>query len=200
MASDFPPPPPSPSPPPLWSTPLDSRLCPPSSGLMLHLSTPFPAAVAAALSPITFYTVSEKLDSKNFLLWKQQIEPVLHGHRLNHFVVSPMIPPVSFWGWLRFWKCKSGIHCLGAARSTFAILAANVSFWTNTHACNRLHLFMETVGVKQRGNYSFLAFHSLCVLLIHSWFSICFTSWWLLSKGSLRFFMHFSILVQGSVD
>jgi len=45
-------------------------------------------------SPILFsYTVSEKLSDTNFLIWKQQIEPVIKAHRLHRFVVNPNIPP-----------------------------------------------------------------------------------------------------------
>jgi len=45
-------------------------------------------------SPVLFsYTVSEKLTDTNFLLWKQQVEPVIKGHRLYRYVVNPQIPP-----------------------------------------------------------------------------------------------------------
>ena len=39
------------------------------------------------------YHVTAKLTDDNFLLWKQQIEPVLKVHHLQRFVVSPLIPP-----------------------------------------------------------------------------------------------------------
>ncbi|XP_020233181.1 uncharacterized protein LOC109813405 [Cajanus cajan] len=43
---------------------------------------------------LTFsHTISEKLDTKNYLLWCQQVEPVIKGHRLHHFLVNPQIPP-----------------------------------------------------------------------------------------------------------
>jgi len=39
------------------------------------------------------YHVTAKLTDDNFLLWKHQIKPVLKVHRLQCFVVSPLIPP-----------------------------------------------------------------------------------------------------------
>nr|KYP45672.1 hypothetical protein KK1_032786 [Cajanus cajan] len=53
------------------------------------------APVKPSLSPsLTFaHTISEKLDTKNYLLWCQQAEPVIKGHRLHHFLVNPQIPP-----------------------------------------------------------------------------------------------------------
>jgi len=45
-------------------------------------------------SPVLFsYTISEKLTNTNFLLWKQQAEPVIKAHRLHRYVVNPQIPP-----------------------------------------------------------------------------------------------------------
>ena len=40
------------------------------------------------------YHVMAKLTDDSFLLWKQQIEPVLKVHHLQRFVVSPLIPPM----------------------------------------------------------------------------------------------------------
>ena len=39
------------------------------------------------------YHVTAKLTDDNFLLWKQQIEPVLKVHHLQRVVVSLLIPP-----------------------------------------------------------------------------------------------------------
>lgn len=39
------------------------------------------------------HKITEKLHDENFVLWKQQIEPVIKAHRLHHFLVSPRIPP-----------------------------------------------------------------------------------------------------------
>jgi len=45
-------------------------------------------------SPVLFsYTISEKLSNTIFLIWKQQIEPIIKAHRLHRFVVNPNIPP-----------------------------------------------------------------------------------------------------------
>ena len=38
-------------------------------------------------------SISEKLDDSNFLLWRQQIDLVIKSHRLQCFVVNPVIPP-----------------------------------------------------------------------------------------------------------
>jgi len=40
-----------------------------------------------------YYTVSRKLTYAIFLLWKQQIKFVIKAHRLQHFVVTLLIPP-----------------------------------------------------------------------------------------------------------
>jgi len=37
--------------------------------------------------------VTEKLDDSNCLHWRQYIEPVIKSHRLQRFVVNPIIPP-----------------------------------------------------------------------------------------------------------
>lgn len=37
-------------------------------------------------------SISEKLDDSNFLLWRQQIDLVIKSHRLQCFVVNPVIP------------------------------------------------------------------------------------------------------------
>ena len=39
------------------------------------------------------HQITEKLDDKNFLLWQQQIKPVIAALGLNYFVVTPQIPP-----------------------------------------------------------------------------------------------------------
>lgn len=39
------------------------------------------------------HLISVKLDDKNFKQWKQQIDGVVRGHRLQRFVTVPVIPP-----------------------------------------------------------------------------------------------------------
>lgn len=41
------------------------------------------------------HLISVKLDDKNFKQWKQQIDGVVRGHRLQRFVTVPVIPPPS---------------------------------------------------------------------------------------------------------
>lgn len=36
--------------------------------------------------------IAQKLTDSNFLLWKQQVEPVITSHRLQQFLVNPTIP------------------------------------------------------------------------------------------------------------
>jgi len=36
--------------------------------------------------------ISEKLNEKNFLIWRQQVEPYVNAHNLDDFLVSPVIP------------------------------------------------------------------------------------------------------------
>jgi len=40
----------------------------------------------------SFSAIAEKLDSENYLLWCQQVEPVIKAHKLHHFLVNPSIP------------------------------------------------------------------------------------------------------------
>lgn len=55
---------------------------------------PPPPFTVPASAPVTFsHSISEKLDDKNFLLWRQQVEPVIKAHKLYHYVVCPTIPP-----------------------------------------------------------------------------------------------------------
>ncbi|PNX93215.1 retrovirus-related Pol polyprotein from transposon TNT 1-94, partial [Trifolium pratense] len=37
--------------------------------------------------------ISEKLNEKNFHMWRQQVEPFINAHNLDDFLVSPVIPP-----------------------------------------------------------------------------------------------------------
>lgn len=36
--------------------------------------------------------IAHKLDVSTFLLWRQQVEPVIKSHRLQQFVANPQIP------------------------------------------------------------------------------------------------------------
>lgn len=49
--------------------------------------------VGSSTAPVTFtHVLSIKLDEKNFLLWKQQVEGVVIAHKLHRYVVNPTIP------------------------------------------------------------------------------------------------------------
>jgi len=37
------------------------------------------------------HQITEKFDDKNFLLWCQQVEPVIKAHQLHHFVVVSQV-------------------------------------------------------------------------------------------------------------
>ncbi|KAH1212276.1 hypothetical protein GmHk_14G040518 [Glycine max] len=37
--------------------------------------------------------VAEKLDDSNYLHWRQHVKPIIKSHRLQRFVVNPIIPP-----------------------------------------------------------------------------------------------------------
>lgn len=39
------------------------------------------------------HKITEKLHDENFVLWCQQVEPVIKAHHLHRFVASPTIPP-----------------------------------------------------------------------------------------------------------
>ena len=38
-------------------------------------------------------SLAKKLDDTNYLFWRQQIEPIIKAHKLQWFVVNPVIPP-----------------------------------------------------------------------------------------------------------
>lgn len=52
-------------------------------------------AVTLSTQSSTFFlhAILEKLTNSNYLLWCQQVEPVLKGHHLHHFLVNLLIPP-----------------------------------------------------------------------------------------------------------
>lgn len=56
-------------------------------------TTAIPLSISAP-SPLGKYplSIAEKLTDSNFLLWKQQVEPVVTSHRLQRFLVDPEIP------------------------------------------------------------------------------------------------------------
>lgn len=57
----------------------------------LHcFSTPLPVN---PLSVNFSYAITVKLNEDNFLVWKQQVEPVLKAHRLHHYLNNSKIPP-----------------------------------------------------------------------------------------------------------
>ena len=53
--------------------------------------------MASAPSNLVFQsfpnTVAEKLDDSNYLHWRQHVEPVIEVHKLQGFVVNPVVPP-----------------------------------------------------------------------------------------------------------
>lgn len=56
---------------------------------------PILATPNSTITPLSSfnYKISVKLDATNYLVWLQQIEPVLRAHRLHRFCVTPEIPP-----------------------------------------------------------------------------------------------------------
>src|ERR1044072_7550987 len=74
-------PPPPPSPPPRIPTPIQTQ---PSIRVQ-------PLSMAAS-SPSCPLSIAEKLSDSNFLLWKQQIDPIITSHRMQSFLVNPDIP------------------------------------------------------------------------------------------------------------
>ena len=38
-------------------------------------------------------STAEKLDDSNFLMWRQQVEPLIKSHHLQRSVANPIIPP-----------------------------------------------------------------------------------------------------------
>ncbi|KAL2975393.1 hypothetical protein AAZX31_14G158800 [Glycine max] len=52
------------------------------------MSTTFSLQSATSFS----HAISHKLTNLNYLLWCQQVEPMLKGHHFHHFFRSPTIP------------------------------------------------------------------------------------------------------------
>jgi histone deacetylase 1/2 len=49
--------------------------------------------VAPSSSSSSFpHSITEKLNDSNFLLWKQQIDPIITSHRMMRFLIEPSIP------------------------------------------------------------------------------------------------------------
>ena len=38
-------------------------------------------------------TIAEKLDDSNYLHWRQHVEPVIKAHKLQRFVINPVVLP-----------------------------------------------------------------------------------------------------------
>ena len=52
------------------------------------------ASTPSSSVPQSFPTfVVEKLDDSNNLRWRQHVEPIIKSHKLQHFMVNPIIPP-----------------------------------------------------------------------------------------------------------
>jgi len=38
-------------------------------------------------------SITEKLNDSNYLHWRQHVEPVIKSHKLQRFVMNPVVPP-----------------------------------------------------------------------------------------------------------
>lgn len=77
MATVVPPPSPLPSPPRQMATPA-------SNTLVFR-------SVKSSLGSFSL-KITEKLNDKNFLVWRQQVESYIIAHDLHHYLVVPLIP------------------------------------------------------------------------------------------------------------
>ena len=85
-SSPVPTPPPSPPPSAGAKTPLfHSNAIPLQS--FVEDNTSFRSDFAFSLK------ISEKLNEKNFLVWRQQVEPCINANNLDEFLVAPIVPP-----------------------------------------------------------------------------------------------------------
>src|ERR1044072_7540807 len=73
-------------------TPLQTRPISTSQPFPPPLTPPPSLSSMATMFTSLSHTIAEKLTDKNFLLWKQQVEPVIIAHRLHPFLVHPQIP------------------------------------------------------------------------------------------------------------
>ncbi|PON88107.1 hypothetical protein TorRG33x02_161330 [Trema orientale] len=63
-----------------------------SSSLLISL----PASMAR-FNPVIFsHSLSIKLDEDNFLLWRQQVQAAVRGHRLHRYINEACAPPLMF--------------------------------------------------------------------------------------------------------
>ena len=51
------------------------------------------SAMSNLISQLFPNSIAEKLDDSNYLHWRQHVEPVIKSHKLQRFVVSPIVPP-----------------------------------------------------------------------------------------------------------
>ncbi|RZB65892.1 hypothetical protein D0Y65_041808 [Glycine soja] len=70
---------------------MASASTPPSVSLSSS-PPPQPSLSTNASSKSLVHSVSQKLHAKNYLLWIQQVEPVIHSHHLEGYIVNPQIP------------------------------------------------------------------------------------------------------------
>ena len=54
---------------------------------------PFKSSASSPTLVSFTHSISVKLDDRNFLLWKQQVEAVIKAHRLQNFVMTQETPP-----------------------------------------------------------------------------------------------------------
>ena len=52
-----------------------------------------PFALSNLISQSFPDSIIEKLDCSNYLHWRQHVEPVIKSHKLQQFVVNPVVPP-----------------------------------------------------------------------------------------------------------
>ena len=63
---------------------------------MASASSPPPPLSSPAVMPSPaslLQSISMKLTNSNYILWCNQVQPVIKGHGLSHFLVAPIILP-----------------------------------------------------------------------------------------------------------
>ena len=55
-------------------------------------ATPVAVTSSIATAKDISHLILEKITNSNYLLWCQQVEPVIKGHRLHYLLINPQIP------------------------------------------------------------------------------------------------------------
>ena len=108
--------------------------------------------VSSMLFPTTNFShqIAWKLDDKNFLLWRQEIEPAIIALGLNHFVASPHSSAIPFWWRSQSWLRQSSFLNVAETRSVSPCLASVYAFELNACLSSWIETLVSGMGQNSR--------------------------------------------------